>query len=128
MLLQLILKELKPLVANDLITFFIDGNPVLNNGPSNLLRNPPNLTIFDNWVFDNLISADELFEKVLRIFETCLSVNNNSWGKLVSLLPFMFDDNLITTSVLFFIADFTLLSYKFDSFIFKLLFCVILYW
>ena len=38
----------------------------------------------DNWVFDNLISVDELFVKTLRRFATCLSVNNNLWRKLVS--------------------------------------------
>ena len=26
---------------------------------SNLPRNPPDCIVFDNWVFDNLISADE---------------------------------------------------------------------
>ena len=34
----------------------------------------------------------------------------------------MFDDNLKTTSVSFFIADFNLLSCEFDKFTFKLLF------
>ena len=70
-------KIIKTLLANGLITFFINGNPVFCNGPSNLLRNPPNCIIFDYWVFDNLISADELFPKDLQIFETCFSVNNN---------------------------------------------------
>ena len=46
---------------------------------------------------------------------TCLSVNNNSWGKLVSLLPIMFDDNLSNASDSFFIDDFNLLSYEFDT-------------
>ena len=40
MLLQLIRKELKHL-ANGLITFFINGNLVFSNGPSNLPKNPP---------------------------------------------------------------------------------------
>ena len=30
------LKGIKKLLANGLITFFINGNPVFNNGPSNL--------------------------------------------------------------------------------------------
>ena len=47
--------------------------------------------------------------------------------KLVSLSPIMLDDNLKTTSVSFFIADFNLLSCEFDSLTFKLLYCVILY-
>ena len=57
-------------------------------------------------------------------------VNNNLWEKLVSSseLPIKFDDNLKTTLVLFFIADFNLLSYEFDSFTFKLLYWAILYW
>ena len=65
------------------MTFSINGNPVFSNGPSNLLRNPPDSIIFDNWVFDNSISVDELFAKDLRRFETCLFVSNNLWGKLV---------------------------------------------
>ena len=93
-----------------LLHFFVNGNLVFSNGPSNLLRNPLDCIVFDNCTFDNLISAAELFAKVLWIFETCLSVNNNSWGKLVLLLPIMFDDNLNITSVSFFIAIFNLLS------------------
>ena len=34
-------KEIKTLLANVLIIFFINGNPVFNNGPSNLPKNPP---------------------------------------------------------------------------------------
>ena len=52
-------KGMKKLLANGLIIFFISGNTVFSNGPSNLLRNFPHCIIFDNWVFDNLISADE---------------------------------------------------------------------
>ena len=83
--------------------------------------------IFDNWVFDNLISSDELFAKYLRRFKTSLSVNNILWGKLVSLSPIMFHDNLNATFDSFVTAGFNLLSYEFDSFTFKLLYCVILY-
>ena len=32
---------IKTLLANGLITFFINGNPVFSNGTSNLPRNPP---------------------------------------------------------------------------------------
>ena len=58
----------------------------------------------------------------LQDFATCLLVNNNLCEKLVSSLelPIIFDDNLKTTSVSFFIADFNLLSCEFDSFTFKL--------
>ena len=31
-----------------LITFFINGNPIFSNGPSNLPRNPPDCIILDN--------------------------------------------------------------------------------
>ena len=46
------------LLANGLITFFINGNPVFSNGPRSLPRNP-DCTILDIWVFDNLISVDK---------------------------------------------------------------------
>ena len=46
-------KGIKTLLANGLMTFFINGDPVFINRPSNLLRNPPHCIIFDNWVFDN---------------------------------------------------------------------------
>ena len=61
----------------------------------------------------------------LRGFATCLLINNNLWEKSVSLSPITFDDSLKTTSVSFFIAEFSLLSCKFDSFTFKLFYCVI---
>ena len=61
-------KRIKTLLGNDLITFFINGNPVFSNGPGNLPRNPSNCIILDNWVFGNLISIDELFAKALQIF------------------------------------------------------------
>ena len=72
-------------------------------------------------VFDNLISADELFANVLRRFATYLLVNNNSCRKVVSSLelPIIFDDNLKTILVSFFIAYFHLLTCEFDSSTFK---------
>ena len=111
-------KGIKTLLANGLITFFISGNPVFSNGPSSLPRNPLDCIILDIWVFDKLISVDDLSAKALRIFETCLLVDNNLWGKLVSSSPIIFNHNLKTTSVLFFIADFNLSSCEFDSFTF----------
>ena len=39
----------------------------------------------------------------------------------------IFDDNLNTTAFPSFIVDFNLLSCEFDSFTFKLLYCVIFY-
>ena len=41
-------KGVKTLLANGLITFFINGNPFFSNGPSNLPRNSPDGIIFDN--------------------------------------------------------------------------------
>ena len=98
---------IKTLLANGLITIFINCNPVFSNGPRSLPRNPPHRTILDIWGFDNLISVDKWFEKALRRFLTCLLITNNLWGKLVSSseLPTIFDDNLKTSSASFFIAD-----------------------
>ena len=118
-------KGIKMLLASGLITFFINGNPVFSNGPRSLPKNPPDCII---WVFDILIPVDDLSANVLRRFETCVLVYNTLWGKLVSSWPIISDDNLKTTSVSIFIADFNLLSCEFDSFTFKVLYCVILHW
>ena len=115
------------ILANGLIIFDIKGNPVFSNGRNNLPKNPPDCIILDNWVFDNLILADEVFAETFWRFKTCLLVNNNLWGKLVSLSPIIFDDNFKTTSFSLFIADLNLLSCEFDNFTFKLLYCVFLY-
>ena len=84
-----------------MIIFFNNGNSVFNNGPRSLPRNPPDCIILNNWVFDTLILAYELFVKALRRFATCLSVYNNLCGKLVSSaeLHIIFDDSLKATSV-----------------------------
>ena len=37
--------EIKTLLANGLITFFINGNPVFSNGPRSLPINPPDCII-----------------------------------------------------------------------------------
>ena len=42
-------KEVKTLLANGLITFFINVNTVFNNGPSNLPKNPPDWIILEIW-------------------------------------------------------------------------------
>ena len=41
-------KGINTLLANGLITFFINGNHVFNKGPSNLPRNPPDCIFFEN--------------------------------------------------------------------------------
>ena len=46
--------------TNGFNTFFINSNPILNNSPTSLLRNPPGSIILDSRDFDNLISVDEL--------------------------------------------------------------------
>ena len=40
------------------------------------------MIILCNSVFDNFISAEALFAKALRSFETCALVNDNLCGKL----------------------------------------------
>ena len=50
---------IKTLMANGLITFFINGNPVFSDGPRSLPRNPPDYIIIDIRVFNKLISVDK---------------------------------------------------------------------
>ena len=94
---------IKTLLANSLITFFIDRILVFNNWPGNLPRSPPDYIILGNWAFENFISFDKSFAKVFCRFKTCILVNNNLWQKVVSSseLPIIFEDNIKTTSVLF---------------------------
>ena len=77
---------IKTLSLNGLITFFINGNTIFNNGPRSPPRNLPDCIILDDWVFDNLTSVDGLFAKALRRLATCLLVSNNSCAKLISSL------------------------------------------
>ena len=69
------------------------------------------------------MSTDELYLKALRSLVTCLLISNYLCGKLVSSLqlPFTLDDKLYVTSVVFFVADFNLLSCESDNFKFTLL-------
>ena len=43
---------IKTFLANGLIAFFINGNPVFSTGPKSLPRNAPDCIFLDNWVFD----------------------------------------------------------------------------
>ena len=52
-------RGMKKLLANGLITFFINGNPVFSNEARSLPINPPDCIILDYWVFDKLISIDK---------------------------------------------------------------------
>ena len=69
-------------------------------------------------MFDYITLADEPFAKPLQSFETCVSVNNNVCGKLVSSLesPTTFDERFKVTSVPFCIHDFNSLSCKLNNF------------
>ena len=119
----------KTLLANSWITFFINGKPVLSNGLRSLTKNPTDHIILDNLVFDSLISVDDLLAKAFGRFATYVLVDNNLCGKLFSSsgLTIIFNDNHKTTAVLFFIADFNLLTCEFAGLAFKMLYWVILY-
>ena len=86
----------------------------------------PGCTIWDNWVFENSLLAEEPVPKAFRIFENCVSGDNNLCGKLVSALEFLikFDEQLKVTLVPFFIADCNLLSCELGNFTFNVLFWV----
>ena len=66
---------IKTFLANGLIIFFFNGNPIFSNGPRSLPRNPSDFTILDNWVFYSLILGNKLFAKDLQRFATCLLVS-----------------------------------------------------
>ena len=61
----------------------MNGSAVFRNGRRGLPRNPPDCIILDLWVFDNLISVDDLSAKALQRFATCQLVSNDLWGKVV---------------------------------------------
>ena len=79
-----------------------DYNPLIGAIAYSKPINPPDC-ILDNWVSENFIITDEPFAKSLQIFETCILVNNNLCGKLVSSLelPMKFDERFKVTSILF---------------------------
>ena len=97
------------LLTNGLSTFFITDNPVFSNVHEGLLKNPPDLPVLCNWVFDNFILGEELFAKALLCIETCLLLNNNLCGKLVSSLesPTTFDESFKVISVPIYRFQFT---------------------
>ena len=74
----------------------------------------PGFAIWDNWVFDNLILADETVAKALRSPKTCLLVSNNIDGNLGSSLnsPTPFDERFKVTSIPFFTCDFNVFKKK----------------
>ena len=89
----------------------------------------PQDCILDNWVFDNFILTNQPFGNALQVLETCVSVNDNLYGKLVPSLefPIKFDERFRVTLLQFFIQDFNLLSCELDNFTLKVLYFVILY-
>ena len=60
------------ILANGSSKFFIKGKPVLSNGPKSLPKNYPDGPILQRWVFGNFILADELLDKALYSFKTCV--------------------------------------------------------
>ena len=73
------MENIKALLAIGSSTFFINEKSIFSNEPRSLPRNPPVCTILDNWVFDNLVSADKQFAKALRKFAASPLVNNNMY-------------------------------------------------
>ena len=53
-------KGIKTLLANGLITFVINGNPVFSNGPSNLPKHLPDLIILEIWALESFKPVDIL--------------------------------------------------------------------
>ena len=86
-------------------------------------KTPPDCMMLDSCVVENIILAIEPFVKSLRMFETCVLVNNNFYRKLISSLELQIkiDEWFKVTSVPFFISDLTLCSCELDNFSFKML-------
>ena len=113
------LNGIKTLLASGLSTYFINSKPTFISGR----RHSPYCFIFHIWVFDNFILADNLFAKALWRFTTCLLVNNNLCGKLVSSLELSIisDEVLRVTLVSFFTANFNFLSCEYDNLTFTVI-------
>ena len=67
--------------------FVIKGNPVFNNDPRSLSKNPPYCTILGSWVFNNF-----------KFYKACVLINISLYVKLVSPLelPTTFDGRFIS--------------------------------
>ena len=57
-----------------------------NEIPVTSVKNPTDCIVLGKWVFENFVLADKLFSKALWGFETCVLLNNNLCGNLVSSL------------------------------------------
>ena len=86
-------------------------------------KTPPGCTMLDSCIVENIILAIEPFVKSLRMFETCVLVNNDLYQKFISSLELQIkiDEWFKVTSVPFFISDLTLCSCELDNFPFKML-------
>ena len=82
------------------------------------------MNYFKQKVFNNFVLAYKLFLKALRSLETCLSVDNDLYGKVVSSLepPISFHERFKVASVRFFTPGLNLVSSELYSFTFKLLY------
>ena len=78
------------LLANGSSIFPVKDNPVLSHDLKSCLET---LLIVLFYPIDNFTLANQLFEKALQSFETCVLVNNNLCRKLFSSLesPTTFD-------------------------------------
>ena len=81
-------KGINTFLANGLITFNYNGNPVFNKGPTNLPKKPPDWMILLICALESFISVDALLLKAFLTFVFCLAVSNNSCGKLFQLTIF----------------------------------------
>ena len=102
---------INPLLIKGVSTIFINGNSTFTNGPRSLPRNPSDSIVLDTWVFDNFMNLNVPFMRTLQRPATCLSVNNELCGKVVSSVPIISDANLIFMPVACFAADFNLCIY-----------------
>ena len=76
---------IKTLLADGLSTSIIKGKPVFISGRACLPKNASDYSC-SNWIFDNFLLAEELFAKTLESLKTCVLVNNNLCGTLLSSL------------------------------------------
>ena len=80
-------------------TFFINSKPNFINSPRGLEKDPLDSMFLDSRVLDNFTLTNQLSTEALQRLNTCLSVIDEKCGKLVSLRPIIFGDNIKVTSV-----------------------------
>ena len=77
---------IKTLLTNGIAPILANGKPTFKNCPRSLLRNPPDWTFPDIRVFNNFISIGEQIAKKLQVFAIFLTLGDDLFGKLTSLL------------------------------------------